>query len=98
MKRHMPIQFRNDIKTVPYVEHIPTKEELNKANEMYKGEEMKRYKITLTFETDDSTGEMEQELQEKGLDHIEEMLAIGFTDPEFEKLTCTIKEIKNEHN
>lgn len=55
---------------------------------------MKRYKITVEFEVEDEREETERMIQEKGLEYVEGQLAIGFSDPEFEKVKCTIKEIK----
>ena len=56
-----------------------------------------KYKFTLKFEVEDHNDSVTQEIQEKGLVHIQEQIALGFSDPEFEKLTCTIEEIKNDN-
>lgn len=59
---------------------------------------MKRYKLTLTFEFNDKREETEQCIQRKGLFYVEEQLAIGFSDPEFENVKCKLKEIENERD
>ena len=56
---------------------------------------MKRYKVTVTFEVNDSTGEIEQEIQEKGITHVEKVFALGFTDPELEGVTSKVEEVEN---
>lgn len=55
---------------------------------------MKKYKFTVTFEVEDNDNSIEQSIQEKGLAHVEEQIAIGFMGPDFIGTACTIKETK----
>ena len=56
-----------------------------------------RYKVTVVFEIEDNPNfNIEKRIEEQGKELVQKDIADNFRDPEFEKLTCTIKEIKNE--
>lgn len=53
---------------------------------------MKRYIMTIKFEINDVDCQIEQSIIEKGLEHVQEQTALGFTDPDFENITCTVQD------
>lgn len=60
-----------------------------------KDKKMKTYKVTITFEVEDNPNFLiEERIKGQSLELTEQDLLQGFADPEFEKLNCTIKEVK----
>ncbi len=52
---------------------------------------MKEYIVTVEFTVKDD-GSIEKEIEKNGLDDCERNFAIGFSDPNFHNVICTINE------
>ena len=53
-----------------------------------------KYKITVEFEVTDDQDEIRKELDEKGKSFVEAGLTLGFADPDFHNIKCTIKAVE----